>query len=151
MRLARVDLTQEEPRLTPALLRADVTRNGEARLQDLGRVGDGGGEELLEVLVLGELLVLGSAPLGKWRKLDELGEGPIRLELKKNGETVQKADSSEMIFSIDAVISYVSQFMTLKIGDLIFTGTPSGVGPVAIGDKLEGYLNDEQLLRLAIK
>jgi 2-keto-4-pentenoate hydratase/2-oxohepta-3-ene-1,7-dioic acid hydratase in catechol pathway len=56
-----------------------------------------------------------------------------------------------MIFSIDKIISYVSQFMTLKIGDLIFTGTPAGVGPVQVGDTLEGSLNGEKLLEVKIK
>ena len=56
-----------------------------------------------------------------------------------------------MIFSIDEIISYISKFMTLKIGDLIFTGTPSGVGPVTIGDTLEGFINEERIFRLNIK
>jgi acylpyruvate hydrolase len=56
-----------------------------------------------------------------------------------------------MIFTIDAIISYVSQFFTLKIGDIIYTGTPSGVGPVKIGDKLEGFLGKKQLVSLDIK
>lgn len=93
----------------------------------------------------------GSAPLGQWMKLETLGDGPLTLELKKNGETVQRSDSSQMIFSIDQLISYVSRFVTLKIGDLIFTGTPSGVGPVAIGDQLEGYLNGKRVLRVPVK
>lgn len=56
-----------------------------------------------------------------------------------------------MIFSVDQIIAYLSKFMTLKIGDLIFTGTPEGVGPVQIGDHLEGYIGDEKLLNLKIK
>lgn len=60
--------------------------------------------------------------------------------LNKNGETVQQGDTSTMIFPIDDIISYTSNYFTLKIGDLIYTGTPSGVGPVTIGDRLEGYL-----------
>ena len=75
----------------------------------------------------------------------------LNFSLLKNGETVQKSNANEMIFSIDQIISYVSKFMTLKIGDLIFTGTPAGVGSVKIGDKLEGFLNDEKVFSLNIK
>lgn len=71
--------------------------------------------------------------------------------LLKNGNKVQHANSGQMIFNIDFIISYVSNFITLKKGDIIFTGTPSGVGPVAIGDKLEGYLNNKKLLDFDIK
>ena len=56
-----------------------------------------------------------------------------------------------MVFNIDQIISYVSKFITLKIGDLIFTGTPSGVGSVKIGDKLEGFINDARVFSLNIK
>ena len=75
----------------------------------------------------------------------------LNFSLLKNEETVQKSNANEMIFSIDQIISYVSKFMTLKIGDLIFTGTPAGVGSVKIGDKLEGFLNDEKVFSLNIK
>ena len=71
--------------------------------------------------------------------------------LLKNGEIVQKANANEMVFNIDQIISYVSKFITLKIGDLIFTGTPSGVGSVEIGDKLEGFINDERVFSLNVK
>ena len=75
----------------------------------------------------------------------------INFHLDKNGETVQKSNIKEMIFSIDEVIHYVSKYMTLKIGDLIFTGTPSGVGPVNIGDRLEGFINDKKMFTVNIK
>ncbi|MEN8929253.1 MAG: fumarylacetoacetate hydrolase family protein [Flavobacteriales bacterium] len=75
----------------------------------------------------------------------------ISFSLNKNGEQVQVGNSKDMIFNIDKIISYVSQFMTLKIGDIIYTGTPSGVGPVKIGDKLEGFLEGEKLIDLNIK
>ncbi len=75
----------------------------------------------------------------------------ISFSLNKNGEQVQRGNSKDMIFTIDAIISYVSQFMTLKIGDIIYTGTPAGVGPVKIGDKLEGFIGDKQLISLDIK
>ena len=71
--------------------------------------------------------------------------------MSKNGETVQKSNANEMVFSIDQIISYVSKFITLKIGDLIFTGTPAGVGSVRIGDKLEGFINKEKVFSLNIK
>ncbi len=75
----------------------------------------------------------------------------IPFSLNKNGEQVQLGNSQDMIFSIDRIVSYVSQFFTLKIGDIIYTGTPSGVGPVKIGDKLEGFIGDKQLITLDIK
>lgn len=75
----------------------------------------------------------------------------IPFSLYKNGEQVQVGNSGDMIFPIDHIISYISQFMTLKIGDIIFTGTPEGVGKVAIGDRLQGYIGDEKLLDFRIK
>ena len=77
--------------------------------------------------------------------------GSIHFNLHKNGEEVQKGDSSLMIFSIDSIIEQVSKYFTLKLGDLIYTGTPAGVGPVAIGDHLEGYLEGEKLLDFRVK
>jgi 2-keto-4-pentenoate hydratase/2-oxohepta-3-ene-1,7-dioic acid hydratase in catechol pathway len=68
-----------------------------------------------------------------------------------NGEIVQTGNTSDMIFSIDEIISYISRFMTLKTGDLIFTGTPSGVGPVKIGDHLTGALNGQDMFTFDIK
>ncbi len=75
----------------------------------------------------------------------------INFHLNKNRETVQKSNIKDMIFSIDEIIHYVSKYMTLKIGDLIFTGTPSGVGPVNIGDRLEGFINDKKMFTVNIK
>ena len=75
----------------------------------------------------------------------------ITFELKKNGQLVQSGDSSLMIFPVDELISYVSKFFTLKIGDLIYTGTPRGVGPVAIGDRLEGGLEGQKMFDFDIK
>ena len=75
----------------------------------------------------------------------------INFHLDKNGKTVQKSNIKDMIFSIDEIIHYVSKYMTLKIGDLIFTGTPSGVGPVNIGDRLEGFINDKKMFTVNIK
>ena len=93
-----------------------------------------------------------SAPLGdRFISKRDMNLETTSFELFKNGESVQIGHVSDMIFNIDQLIAYVSQFMTLKIGDLLFTGTPAGVGPVKIGDKLEGYLNNEKLLELNIK
>lgn len=93
-----------------------------------------------------------SAPLGnKFVPLEGKDINNINFRLEKNDEIVQEGNSKDMIFTVDQLISYVSKFMTLKIGDLIFTGTPEGVGPVKIGDRLKGFIEDEQLLDLKIK
>jgi len=95
----------------------------------------------------------GSAALGKKfvpvSELDDIKD--LNFSLTKNGETVQKGNTSEMLFDIDKVIAYVSKFFTLKIGDLIYTGTPSGVGPVAINDELKGYIEQEEIFKCKIK
>ncbi|MCK9400326.1 MAG: fumarylacetoacetate hydrolase family protein [Bacteroidales bacterium] len=75
----------------------------------------------------------------------------ISFHLELNGKRVQEGHSDEMIFSFEKIIAYVSQFMTLRTGDLIFTGTPAGVGPVEIGDKLEAYLEGNLMLTCNIK
>lgn len=71
--------------------------------------------------------------------------------LSQNHETVQRGHTSDLIFSFEQLISFISQFFTLQIGDLIFTGTPKGVGPVLPYDKLEGYLNHEKLLEVEVR
>ncbi len=75
----------------------------------------------------------------------------IHFKLNRNGETVQDGNSQLMIFGFEEIISHVSKYITLKIGDLIYTGTPAGVGPVAIGDQLEGFLEDKKLFDFMIK
>jgi len=75
----------------------------------------------------------------------------IRFKLNKNGKTAQEGNSELMIFGFEEIISHVSKYVTLKIGDLIYTGTPAGVGPVSIGDHLEGYLENKKLLDFMIK
>lgn len=75
----------------------------------------------------------------------------LKFHLDINGTTVQKGTTNYWIFHIDQVIAYVSRFMTLKTGDLIFTGTPAGVGPVAIGDRLEGYIGDQKMFDFEIR
>lgn len=92
-----------------------------------------------------------SAVLGnKFIPKEKLSD-PIPFRLEKNKEIVQQGSSADMIFSFNEIIAYVSKFMTLKIGDLIFTGTPAGVGPVAIKDTLEGYLENEKMFRVKVK
>jgi 2-keto-4-pentenoate hydratase/2-oxohepta-3-ene-1,7-dioic acid hydratase in catechol pathway len=94
----------------------------------------------------------GAAPIGTFLPADsfeDVSNIPFRLML--NGETVQDGNSALMIFSFDRIISYISRFVSLKMGDLIYTGTPAGVGPVKIGDTLEGYIGEQRLLRCAVK
>ena len=94
----------------------------------------------------------GSAPLGKFIKKDKLPDKEaINFRMEKNGEVVQKGNTSEMIFSFDDIIAYVSKFLTLKVGDLIYTGTPSGVGPVQIDDHLVAFIEDTPLLDFFVK
>lgn len=94
-----------------------------------------------------------SAPIGEFINLNQLGAGVQNLNFKllKNKSVVQQANTSDMLFSVDKIISYLSQFMTLKIGDLIFTGTPSGIGELTIGDHLEAFLEDKLNLSCEIK
>jgi len=75
----------------------------------------------------------------------------IRFSMLLNGNKVQDGNSGDMIFSFDKIITYVSKFMTLRTGDLIFTGTPAGVGPVKIGDKLEAFIEGRLLLKCLVK
>lgn len=75
----------------------------------------------------------------------------INFSLQKNGSAVQVGNTKDMIFDIDSLIVYISKFITLRKGDLIYTGTPAGVGPIAIGDKLEGYIDDKLMFTTQIK
>lgn len=75
----------------------------------------------------------------------------INFSLQKNGSAVQVGNTKDMIFDIDSLIVYISKFITLRKGDLIYTGTPAGVGPIAIGDKLEGYIDDNLMFTTQIK
>jgi len=94
----------------------------------------------------------GAAPISQFVSLDKFESiNNINFRLELNGKIVQQANTSEMIFPVDELISYVSQFMTIKIGDLLFTGTPAGVGPVKIGDRLTAYLEDEKMLDFVVK
>ena len=94
----------------------------------------------------------GSAQIShKFINKSELDLNNINFKLEKNKKRVQNGNSKDMIYSFDYIISYVSKFYTLRAGDLIYTGTPSGVGKVEIGDKLVGYLNEEKILSVNIK
>ena len=101
----------------------------------------------------------GSAAIGEWVEKGKLffffyidGELPgiqrLSFRLDKNGDTVQEGNTCDMLYSVDEIIAYISQFFTLKTGDLLYTGTPAGVGPVAIGDHLEGWLEGRRVLDL---
>jgi 2-keto-4-pentenoate hydratase/2-oxohepta-3-ene-1,7-dioic acid hydratase in catechol pathway len=93
-----------------------------------------------------------SAPLGKFIPLNASGyPKSIQFSLKKNGEIVQNGNSENMVFSFRQIIAYVSKYLTLKTGDLIYTGTPAGVGQLAIGDKLIARIEDRELLSLDVK
>jgi 2-keto-4-pentenoate hydratase/2-oxohepta-3-ene-1,7-dioic acid hydratase in catechol pathway len=83
----------------------------------------------------------GSAVISDFLPIGQCNRGAIEFELKKNGETVQHGNTKDLLFSFDAIIVYVSKFFKLQMGDLIYTGTPAGVGPVKIGDQLEGFLH----------
>ena len=94
----------------------------------------------------------GSAVIGQFFSKEKFTDlNNISFSLKKNNELVQQGNSSLMLWSIDEIIAYVSQYFTLKIGDIIFTGTPSGVGPVSINDTLEGFLENEPAFKINIK
>ncbi|MFD2516719.1 fumarylacetoacetate hydrolase family protein [Salinimicrobium flavum] len=95
----------------------------------------------------------GAAVIGeKWinkSKFSDLDD--IEFSLEKNGELVQKGNTSHMLWKIDELIQYISEYFTLKIGDVIFTGTPAGVGPVKINDGLKGFIKDEQIFSIQVK
>ncbi len=94
----------------------------------------------------------GSAPIGKFINKSQLGDlSAIDFELKVNGVAKQIGNTKDLLFSFDKIISYVSQFVTLKVGDLIYTGTPEGVGPVVVGDKLQGFVKGDLFLEFEVK
>ncbi len=94
----------------------------------------------------------GSAPIGEFKTVAELGDlKNIDFHLEINGELKQKGNTSLMLFDFATIISYVSQVFTLKKGELIYTGTPAGVGPVQIGDQLIGFIGNEKMLHVEVK
>ncbi|MBR6962280.1 MAG: fumarylacetoacetate hydrolase family protein [Prevotella sp.] len=94
----------------------------------------------------------GSAAIGQWVEKEKLLDvQAVRFHLDINGSTVQEGCTCDMLYRIDELIAYISQFFTLKTGDLLYTGTPSGVGPVHINDHLTGFLEDRKVLELNVK
>ena len=94
----------------------------------------------------------GAAALGEWVSKEKFRDvQAMHFHLDINGQTVQEGRTSDMIFSIEHIVSYISQFFTLKTGDIIYTGTPVGVGPVHIDDHLEGWVEDRKVLEFNCK
>lgn len=92
-----------------------------------------------------------SAVLGQWIPFGDADPTNINFRLERNGENVQIGNTGNMIFPFDELISYISRFFKLQMGDIIFTGTPAGVGPIAIEDRFQGFIEDQSLLNLLIK
>jgi len=93
-----------------------------------------------------------SAVIGNFIPVSEISDVQnIEFHLEINGKTVQQGNSKDMIFPIDELIAYTSKFFTLKIGDILFTGTPVGVGKVQVGDRLEGYIFNQKMFDFKIK
>ncbi len=92
-----------------------------------------------------------SAPISNFVSKKDFDLDNLKFSLNQNGVTKQEGDTSLMLFSFDYMISYLSKFFLLKKGDIIFTGTPKGVGPVAIGDKLECFIGTEKMLHVDVK
>lgn len=93
-----------------------------------------------------------SAPVGEFISMENIKDiNDIHFSMQLNGEVKQNGHTAMMLFSVDKIISFVSSFITLKKGDYIFTGTPEGVGPVKIGDKLEAFLGDKSVLTVNVK
>ena len=94
-----------------------------------------------------------SAAIGRFIPLEQLGGNVQQLDFRLDidGREVQRGCTADMLFRVDDILSYVSRFMTLKMGDLLFTGTPAGVGPVAVGQHLQGYLGEEEVLDFYIR
>lgn len=94
----------------------------------------------------------GSAAIGEWIEKEKfLDVQALHFRLDINGKTVQEGCTSDMLFKIDRLVSYISEFFTLKTGDMIYTGTPAGVGAVSIDDHLIGYLEDRKVLEFNVK
>ena len=95
----------------------------------------------------------GSAVVGDFIPVDEVAGNlqDLHFSLRIDGKEVQRGHTADMIFPVDEMIAYISRFYTLRMGDLLFTGTPEGVGPVAIGNRLQGYLGERQLLDFQVR
>lgn len=94
----------------------------------------------------------GAAAIGEWVSVEKFRDvQALQFHLDINGKTVQEGRTSDMLFKIDEIIEYISKYFTLKTGDIIYTGTPVGVGPVNIDDHLTGYIEDRKVLEFNIK
>ena len=95
----------------------------------------------------------GSAVVGDFIPVDEVAGNlqDLHFSLRIDGKEFQRGHTADMIFPVDEMIAYISRFYTLRMGDLLFTGTPEGVGPVAIGNRLQGYLGERQLLDFHVR
>jgi 2-keto-4-pentenoate hydratase/2-oxohepta-3-ene-1,7-dioic acid hydratase in catechol pathway len=94
----------------------------------------------------------GSAVLGTWNEFtDEMRKNPIKFSLQLNDKTVQNGDSSMMIFPFNSLVANISQYFALNIGDLIYTGTPAGVGECVVGDVLKGFLGSDKVFEIEIR
>ncbi|MBP5422859.1 MAG: fumarylacetoacetate hydrolase family protein [Paludibacteraceae bacterium] len=91
-----------------------------------------------------------SAPISNFLPKEEFDINNLNFSLNINGEEVQRGNTKDMIFKVNDIIAYISQFFTLKTGDIIFTGTPVGVGPVKIGDHLEGYIEHNKMIDFSV-
>lgn len=92
-----------------------------------------------------------SAPISKFIPAQNLNLSDLSFSLYLNGNNVQQGNTSNMIWNIDEIISFVSRYFTLKTGDLIFTGTPHGVGKISVGDHIEGFIGDEKMLDFDVR
>lgn len=94
----------------------------------------------------------GSAVVGKWIAKTEIQDlNNFNFSLEKNGNIVQQGNTSHMLWKIDEIIEYISKYFTLKIGDIIFTGTPAGVGRVVANDKLKGFIENREMFSITVK
>ncbi len=93
-----------------------------------------------------------SAVIGKWIDITpDMNKKDVNFCLYKNKELVQQGNSGQMVFNFDVIIAHISNYFSLNIGDLVFTGTPAGVGECVVGDEFEGFIEDESLFELSIK
>ena len=94
----------------------------------------------------------GAAAIGEWVPVEEFSSVQnLHFRLDVNGQTVQSGCTSDMLWKVDELVAYISRFFTLKTGDMLFTGTPAGIGPVAIDDHLEGYIEERRVLAFNVK
>ena len=94
----------------------------------------------------------GAAVIGNWIPVSDIKDvNNINFSLQKNDDIVQKGNTSHMLWKIDEIIEYISKYFTLKIGDIIFTGTPAGVGKVIANDKLKGFIENTQMFSITVK